>query len=173
MKRIIIAISLLFPFATVVRSQTTSIDFDFCEVSLGMPRQEVIKRCTDGGLKQVDSNKNSILWNTETDTSSPHYEHHSEHLTMFKNDRLVFADRKWTPANSRATVGTVMAALRFTKNNPQNCVIEYRAMHIGSVNFDRVFIECGDRTIYFDGDREGKFSEDVTESIGEIPKEEH
>jgi hypothetical protein len=173
MRRIIIAISLLFPFAAFVRGQTTSIDFDFCEVSLGMSRQQVIKRCTDGGLKQVESSKNSILWNTETDTSSPLYEHHSEHLTMFKNDRLVFADRKWTPANSRATVGTVMSALRFTKNNPQNCVIEYRAMHVGSVNFDRVLIECGERTIYFDGDSQGKFSEDVTEIIGEIQKAEH
>jgi len=143
--------------------QKVSLEIGGATVWLGMPRQEVINRCTSAGLKQMTADRNSILFKGGDDLYS----------TQFKNGRLVFADRDWLPSKSgldafQTTLAALASISDSDKESVSACTINHQPLNSPDNQANRVFISCGKRSFLLMERRiKGKSYYDVMERIGE------
>jgi hypothetical protein len=65
----------------------------------------------------------------------------------FKNGRLVFADRGW-PSSTSGELGAVLSALAaLASYGASSCAILHEPLSNPNWSVDRVFIDCGERSV--------------------------
>jgi hypothetical protein len=141
--------------------ERVSLDLGTVTVWLGMPKTEVVKRCTDAGFEIVDLGEGVIA----------HIADRTVHDLRFKNGRLSYADLEWYNSNVEeidAVIGALGALA--DKRESQTCTILHQPYSAPDIVLNRVFITCGDRSVFIaSGKSNGKPTLDVSERIGEIP----
>jgi len=141
--------------------QKVSLEIGGATVWLGMPRQEVINRCTSAGLKQMTADRNSILFKSGGDFYS----------VQFKNGRLVFATRDWLPSKAGLdALQTTMVALASISESDSvsACTISHHQINNPATQANQVFIACGKRSFLLEeGKVKGEPYYSLSERIGE------
>lgn len=142
-------------------SQKISLEIGGATVWLGMPRQEVVDRCTSAGLKQMTADRNSILFKSGDDLYS----------TQFKNDRLVFATRDWLPSKDGldAFQTTMIALASISESDSASaCTISHHQINNPATQGSQVLIACANRSFLLEeGKVKGEPYYSLSERIGE------
>jgi hypothetical protein len=158
MRIVVIGISSVTAFAQSVPPKV-SIELGSVTVSLGMPRQEVVKRCASLGFKAIDA-PNGITFLSGDDM----------YKVEFRNDRLIYASREWFFAKGELDAfQSTMAALGVGADSDPSitCTISHQPLTTPEMQINRVFIVCGNRSyLLIDGQMNGDKIHGVTESIG-------
>lgn len=162
---VVIVVLLSLPCIAQSSSKTVSLDFSSVTVWLGMPRQEIINKCAGAGFKQLNADKNGIMFVNGDQGYS----------TRFKDDRLTFASREWySPKGNLDAFQSTIAALGSisdSENSPPTCTLSREPLNTPDEQLNRVFIFCGSRSfLLIDGMMGGKKIYGVSERIGDPAK---
>jgi len=146
-------------------SQRVSLDFASVTVWLGMPRQEVVNRCAGAGFKQLNADKEGIIFENGDQGYS----------VRFKDDRLTFASREWysSKGNLDAFQSTIAAlgSLSDSESSRPTCTLSHEPLNTPDEQLNRVFISCGSRSfLLIDGTMGRKKIYGVSERIGDPAK---
>ena len=143
--------------------QKVSLEIGTVTIWLGMPRQDVVRRCADVGYKQVFSDPQSILLQGGDGLYNTH----------FVGGKLVYASREWYSSDSdKDAFQSTVAALSYLadEEHPTSCHITHEPLSDPSMSMDRIFINCGQRSFLLaTGKVNGKEVSGVTEQIGQMP----
>ncbi len=147
-------------------TEKVSLDLGSVTVWLGMPRQEVVNKCTAAGYKQYPPDDHQILF---LDSGN------HEYTTQFKSGLLVYADREWYTAkgdmDAFQTTMAAMGSLVDKQKFPLSCMISHEPISKPGTHVNRLFVLCGKRSfLLIDGQFEitkGRIY-GVTERIGDM-----
>lgn len=162
--RLVIVALLSLPCIAQSSSQRVSLDLATVTIWLGMTRQEVVNRCAEAGFKQLNADKDGIMFVNGDQGYS----------TQFKDDRLTFASREWysSKGNLDAFQSTIAAlgSLSDSESSPLTCTLSHEPLNTPDEQLNRVFIFCGRRSfLLIEGTMRGKKIYGVSERIGENP----
>lgn len=144
-----------------VKEARTSMELGSVTVWLGMPKQEVVRRCASAGYSVNDTN--DLIF----DTNDPKKATADSKWfgVKFKNGRLSFASREWYSSKA-SPFGAAIGALEQLKDTHAGCSVVHDQDKSPDAEFERVFITCGFRTVLIKvGKMYGEPVADVWEQI--------
>jgi hypothetical protein len=148
MKRLVAALLVVIS-SVAVNAQTegakTSIELGAITVWLGMPKQELLRRCTKAGYKvAVEGLENDlkILDSEKLTTASNIFR------VGLKDDKVTFASRDWYSANA-GPFDAVLGALEQLTTGGQDtlCFVGHTEQKSPDNTGDKVSIVCGARSV--------------------------
>ncbi len=164
MKRLLAMIFCLLAYIAQAQSQTQKVTLELGSVTvwLGEPKQKIFADFADSGLVLDDAKDGMVFVHPPKDYFTGAY------TMRFSADKLVFADRTWTVQGVEPIQAAVNAFASLASHGATQCTFSHdtKATEVG-LNYDRVFVTCGQRSILLMNERYNR-SEDgkVMERIG-------
>lgn len=157
----------LFSCSLAQSKPKVGLDIGSVTIYLGMPRDEIIKKCASAGYKQFVVDKDTIAFQDGGDFSP--------YTVQFRNDQVVYADREWFLAKGDLDAfESAIAALGSLADNEKSplCIISHVLVRKPDRSLDNIVLSCGQRTITLVrgkfNDRDAKTFYGVEEQIGEM-----
>jgi hypothetical protein len=158
---VVLVVSVL-PVDAQIKEARTSMELGSVTVWLGMPKQEVVRRCASAGYSAPDETNGRIF---DTDDLKKVTADSKVFIVKFKNGRLSFASRDWYSSKA-SEFGAVIGALEQFKDTRAGCSVVHDQDKSPDAEFERVFITCGLRTVLIKvGKVYGESFADVWEQI--------
>lgn len=124
-----------------VKGEKTSLELGSVTVWLGMPRQEVVKRCASAGYSVTGPGDELEIRDSEKLTTDSHI-----FKVVFKNDRVTYASRNWYESNA-SLFDAVLGALEQLGDVRGGCSVAHHQDKTPDKAFERVDITCGFRRV--------------------------
>ena len=144
-----------------VKGEKTSLELGSVTVWLGMPRQEVVKRCASAGYSMSNRQGDDLeIRDSEKLTTDSHI-----FRVIFKNGRLAFASRNWYSSKA-SPFDAVLGALGQLEGARGGCSVVHDQDKSPDGKLDMVFITCGFRRVLIEsGNTNGESVANVYEQI--------
>jgi hypothetical protein len=143
-----------------VKGEKTSLELGSVTVWLGMPRQEVVKRCASSGYSVFQGPGDEFeIRDSEKLTTDSHI-----FRVIFKNDRVTYASRNWYSSKAKP-FDAVLGALEQLEG-AHGCIVLHDQDKSPDNTWDRVSITCGLRRVLIEtGNASGESLAGVYEQI--------
>ncbi len=143
-----------------VKGEKISLELGSVTVWLGMPRQEVVKRCASAGYSMPNRPGDDLeIRDSEKLTTDGHI-----FRVIFKNGRLAFASRNWYSSKA-SPFDAVLGALGQLETRG-GCSVVHDQDKSPDGRLDMVFITCGYRRVLIEsGNTNGESVANVYEQI--------
>jgi hypothetical protein len=143
-----------------VKGEKTSLELGSVTVWLGMPRQEVVKRCASAGYSVIQGPGDELeIRDSEKLTADSHI-----FRVIFKNDRVTYASRNWYSSKAKP-FDAVLGALE-QLGGARGCFVVHDQDKSPGSTWDRVFVTCGLRRVLIEiGNTNGESVANVYEQI--------
>jgi len=141
-------------------TRETTIELGSVTVSLGMPKQEVLKRLSTAGYKVIDSTSTTLV--TVLDETLKHV-----YGVQFVSGQLSYADRSWSHSYADALEAVIKALGSLSDNGATACKLSHSPLSDPDSSTDRIFVKCGQRgVLMYRGKINGIEAYEVEEFIG-------
>ena len=141
-----------------------SLDLGTYTVWLGMPETDALSGFQRAGYKVIGK-PSDPAWPLRFVVSD-----RSTYSVAFRDGKLIFADRAWASSASDE-LGTVISALAsLASHDAHSCTIIYAPLNNPDNSAERVFIDCGERSVLLAKSKISGFGNamTITERIGRL-----
>jgi hypothetical protein len=144
-----------------VKGEKTSLELGSVTVWLGMPKQEVVKRCASASyLLSKGPGDELEIRDSEKLTAGSHI-----FRVIFKNDQVTYASRNWYSSKA-SPFDAVLGALEQLGDARGGCSVAHDQDKTPGSAFDRVVVTCGFRRVLIEsGNTNGISVANVYEQI--------
>lgn len=145
-----------------VKGAKTSLELGSVTVWLGMPRQEVVKRCGSAGYSMANRPGDDLeIRDSEKLTTDSH-----TFRVIFKNGRLAFASRNWYSSKTSPFDAVLGALEQLGDRRAGGCLVVHDQEKSPDSTWSLVYITCGFRRVLIEsGNTNGESVANVYEQI--------
>jgi hypothetical protein len=145
-----------------VKGEKTSLELGSVTVWLGMPRQEVVKRCATAGYSVSNGPGDElVIRDSEKMTTDSHI-----FRVIFKDDRVTYASRNWYSSKAKPFEAVLGALEQLADRRASGCLLVHDQDKSPDSAWDMVYITCGLRRVLIEsGNTNGESVAAVYEQI--------
>ncbi len=160
MKRCVFALTLLASVAFAQQGTHVALELGSATVWLGMDKTAAQKAIEAAGIEFPEPDSDGSVIAVDTRAKRIYS------LQFFRN-KLVYADRNWDRRDGDRLPSVIEALTSLVDQGATNCKLEHAPITKPDMKMDRVFIECGERSVLLvTGGSKDISADSITERIG-------